>query len=109
MSDGGPQFYSAEFQRFAKEWGFDHNMSSPYYPQYNGLAENGVKVVKRLLIKAACRERRRSLPSDASVQRCTLGQRQITSRIVDGTETEDTIAFHKIQRIEATEENNKMQ
>ena len=53
MSDGGPQFSSAEFQRFAEEWGFDHNMSSPYYPQSNGLAENGVKVVKRLLTKAA--------------------------------------------------------
>ena len=53
MSDGGPQFSSAEFQRFAEEWGFDRNMSSPYYPQSNDLAENGVKVVKRLLTKAA--------------------------------------------------------
>ncbi|KAK2143360.1 hypothetical protein NP493_4554g00000 [Ridgeia piscesae] len=53
MSDGGPQFASAEFQRFSEEWGFDHKMSSPYYPQSNGLAENGVKVVKRLLTKAA--------------------------------------------------------
>ena len=53
ISDGGPQFSSAEFQRFAEEWGFDHNMSRPYYPQSNGLAENGVKVVKRLLTKAA--------------------------------------------------------
>ena len=53
MSDGGPQFSSAEFQIFAEEWGFDHAISSPYYPQSNGLAENGVKVVKRLLTKAA--------------------------------------------------------
>ena len=53
MSDGGPQFSSAEFHRFAEEWGFDHNTSSPYYPQSNGLAENGVKVMKYLLTKAA--------------------------------------------------------
>ena len=53
MSDGGPQFSIVEFQRFAEEWGFDHKMSSPYYSQSNGLAENGVKVIKRLLTKAA--------------------------------------------------------
>ena len=53
MSDRGPQFSIAEFQRYAEEWGFDHNMSSPYYPQSNGLAENGVKIVKRLLTEAA--------------------------------------------------------
>ena len=52
MSDGGPQFSSAGFQRFAEEWGFGH-MSSPYYTKSNGLAENGVKIVKRLLTKAA--------------------------------------------------------
>ena len=53
ISDGGPQFPNAEFHRFAEEWGFDHNLSSPYYPQCNGITENGVKVVKRLLTKAA--------------------------------------------------------
>ena len=53
MSDGGPQFVSAEFEQFATEWGFDHVKSSPYYPQSDGLAENGVKIVKRLLTKAA--------------------------------------------------------
>ena len=33
----------------------------------------------------------------------------MTSRIVDGTETEDTVAFRKIQTREATEENNNKQ
>ena len=53
MSDGGPQFASAEFEQFANEWGMDQKMSSPYFPQSNGLAENGVKTVKRIRRKAA--------------------------------------------------------
>ena len=55
MSDGGPQFSSAEFKQFTNEWGIEHKMSSPYYPQSNGLVENCVKVVKRILGKAADR------------------------------------------------------
>ena len=55
MSDGGPQFSSAEFRQFTNEWAIEHNMSSPYYPQSNGLVENCVKVVKRILGKAADR------------------------------------------------------
>ena len=39
VSDGGPQFASAEFKQFAKDWGIEHKMSSPYYPRSNGLAE----------------------------------------------------------------------
>ena len=39
------------FKKVAEELGFDHNMSILYYPQSNGLAENGGKVVKRLLAK----------------------------------------------------------
>ena len=55
MSDGGPQFSSAEFRQFTNEWGIEHKMSSPYYPQSNGLVENCVKVVKRILGKAGDR------------------------------------------------------
>ena len=52
VSDNGPQFLSEEFQNFAKKWGFKHVTSSPYYPQSNGLAENAVKTVKRLMRRA---------------------------------------------------------
>ena len=44
---------SEEFRQFT--WGVEHKMSSTYYPQSNGLAENGVKIVKRLHRKAADR------------------------------------------------------
>ena len=47
-SDNGPQ-YSAQF---SKEWKFEHQTSSPYYPKSNGLAEKVVQTVKMLLTKA---------------------------------------------------------
>ncbi len=51
FSDGGRQFISAETQDFLKLWGVTHRLSSPMYPQSNGLAESGVKVLKALLKK----------------------------------------------------------
>ena len=51
-SDNGPQFVCKEFQEFASEWQFDHQTSSPHYPQSNGNIEKAVKLAKRLLTKA---------------------------------------------------------
>ncbi|CAB4045929.1 Transposon Ty3-G Gag-Pol poly, partial [Paramuricea clavata] len=49
-SDGGPQFRS-EFQSYCKEKGITHEISSPYHPRSNGLAESNVKNLKHLLLK----------------------------------------------------------
>jgi len=48
-SDGGPQFGSEEFKQFCEEWRINHVTSSPHYPQSNGIAENGVKAMKKLI------------------------------------------------------------
>uniref|UniRef100_A0A1A8Q4A2 Gypsy retrotransposon integrase-like protein 1 n=1 Tax=Nothobranchius rachovii TaxID=451742 RepID=A0A1A8Q4A2_9TELE len=54
ITDGGPQFESETFRRFAKQWDFDHVMSSPRYPKANGKAESAVKIVKSQCKKANC-------------------------------------------------------
>ena len=51
VSERGPQFSCKAFQDFAKEWGFQHTLSSPTQAQPNGKAEAAVKNVKKLLKK----------------------------------------------------------
>ena len=50
-SDGGPQFVSGAFKKFAKDWGMRLRLSSAYNPQSNGRAEVAVKVMKRILVE----------------------------------------------------------
>ena len=47
--DGGPQFNSLQFRKFAKEWAINHVMSSPGHPQDNEKAEAAVKVIKIMM------------------------------------------------------------
>ena len=51
VSDNGPQYSSAIFKTFAKQYGFTHNTSSPQFPQANGAAERAVCIIKDLLNK----------------------------------------------------------
>ena len=48
QSDGGPQF-RGEFSRFCVSHNIRHEVSAPYNPKSNGLAEAGVKSVKNIL------------------------------------------------------------
>ena len=52
ISDNGPQYSSAEFAKFAEDWGFTHIISSPKYPQSNGEAERMVQTTKNLLTRS---------------------------------------------------------
>jgi transposase InsO family protein len=54
ISDNGPQYSSAEYQRFSSEYNFVHTTISPKYPQSGGLHERTVQTVKNILKK--CRE-----------------------------------------------------
>ena len=51
VSDGGPQYNSAEFKDFMRQWQIEHRVSSPRNPQSNGMAERYVQTMKASLIK----------------------------------------------------------
>ena len=51
VADNMP-FNSTEFKDFAKAWGFTINITSPNFPQSNGLIERNVQTIKRLIKKA---------------------------------------------------------
>ena len=48
-SDNGPQYSSEEFSKFAAEYNFYHETSSPHFAQSNGQAERTVLTMKNLL------------------------------------------------------------
>ena len=49
-SDGGPQFRS-EFDEYCKKNSIKHELSSPYNPESNGLAESAVKNQKSIILR----------------------------------------------------------
>ena len=51
ISDNGPQYDSAEFAAFARDYNFLHVTSSPRYPKSNGEAERSVQTLKSIIHK----------------------------------------------------------
>ena len=49
-TDGGPQFRT-EFSQFCDRHGIKHELSSPYNPESNGLAEAAVKNTKAIITR----------------------------------------------------------
>ena len=68
-SDGGPQ-YRKEIDDFCEENDVQHELSSPYNPQSNGLAEAAVKNAKQLLTK--CKEDGSSFQAALADRSCLL-------------------------------------
>ena len=62
-TDGGPQF-RGEFSAFCKTYDMVHELSSPYNPESNGLAEAAVKSMKKLVSK--CKDSREDI--DRAIQ-----------------------------------------
>ena len=52
MSNNSPQFQASEFAKFADDYGFKHEPSSPKYPQSNSEVQRAVKTVKSSLRKS---------------------------------------------------------
>lgn len=48
VTDNGAQYTSSAFQEFNRSYGFTHVVSSPFYPQSNGLIKRTVQPVKDL-------------------------------------------------------------
>ena len=52
FSDNDPQYISHQYSKFAREWDFVHDSSSPEYPQSNGFIERTIQTVEKTLKKA---------------------------------------------------------
>lgn len=88
----GPQFKSAEFQRFANSWGFRHITSSPHFPQSNGEAERAVQTGKSLLRKSS------NISQALLSYRTTPGQEVYSpAELLMGRKLRSTLPVHPMQ------------
>ncbi|KAK7933832.1 hypothetical protein WMY93_004728 [Mugilogobius chulae] len=97
ITDCGSQFDNETFRKFAREWGFEHVMSSPRHPKSNGKAESAVKIVKNLSKRAASAGtdpwlailQWRNTPTDD--MHCSPAQRLMARRLKTSLPVSDTL------------------
>lgn len=46
-SDNGPAFISKEFKDFVTEYNIEHQLTTPYWPNANGMPENRMKIINK--------------------------------------------------------------
>lgn len=57
--DGGGEFNSTEFKKFSEEHVIEHEVTAPYIPQHNGLAER-INITLLDMTKSMLKEKNRS-------------------------------------------------
>jgi transposase InsO family protein len=76
ISDNGGEFTSTTFERWLREFGVSHHLTSPYHPQSNGMTERFNGTIQRLLLKLTGGDSRKwskHLPEALYAHRITQG------------------------------------
>ena len=77
VSDNGPCYSDETFTKLMSDYSFSHITSSPHHPQFNGLAEKYVQIVRNLFYKA--QEKGTDLYKSLMIYRNTLVSNQLQS------------------------------
>jgi hypothetical protein len=78
-SDNGPPYQSIEMEKFATYMGYNHNHKIPYAPWANGLAENFMRNLKKLMMTCQLEKKnwrqqlQRFLRAYRATPHCTTG------------------------------------
>lgn len=76
ISDNGGEFTSTAFEKWLRDNGISHHLTSPYHPQTNGMTERFNGIIQRLLLKLTGGNDRhwsKSLPDALYAYRITQG------------------------------------
>ena len=77
ISDNGGEFTGTAFEKWLREFGVSHRLTSPYHPQCNGMTERFNAVIQKLLLKLSGGNPKKwseYLPTALYAYRITQGQ-----------------------------------